>query len=54
MQKAERVVAALYVPLGLGIVWHAWGMEYLTSVGPGPKVFPLWFGIMLNQPQGQG
>jgi hypothetical protein len=54
MQKAERVVAALRVLLGLGIIWHAWGMEYLTSVAPGPKLFPLLFGIMLNQPQGQG
>lgn len=48
MQKAERVVAALCVFLGLGIVWHAWGMEYLTSIGPGPGFFPLWLGLLLT------
>ena len=48
MQKAERVVAALCVILGLGIVWQAWGMEYLTSIGPGPGFFPLWLGLLLT------
>ena len=48
MQKAERVVAALCVLLGLGIVWQAWGMEYLTSIGPGPGFFPLWLGLLLT------
>ena len=47
MQKAERAVAALCVLLGLGIVWQAWGMEYLTSIGPGPGFFPLWLGLLL-------
>ena len=48
MQKAERVVAALCVLLGLAIVWQAWGMEYLTSIGPGPGFFPLWLGLFLT------
>jgi putative tricarboxylic transport membrane protein len=46
MQTAERVVAALCVLLGLGILWHAWGMEYLTSIGPSPGFFPLWLGLL--------
>lgn len=48
MQKAERVVATLCVLLGLAIVWQAWGMEYLTSIGPGPGFFPLWLGLLLT------
>ncbi len=48
MQRAERVVAALCLLLGLGIVWQAWGMEYLTSIGPGPGFFPLWLGLILT------
>jgi putative tricarboxylic transport membrane protein len=48
MQKAERVVATLCVLLGLGILWQAWGMEYLTSIGPGPGFFPLWLGLLLT------
>ncbi|HSB78622.1 MAG TPA: tripartite tricarboxylate transporter TctB family protein [Candidatus Methylomirabilis sp.] len=48
MQKAERIVAALCLLLGLGILWQAWGMEYLTSIGPGPGFFPRWLGLMLT------
>lgn len=48
MQKAEWIVAALCVLLGLGILWQAWGMEYLTSIGPGPGFFPRWLGLMLT------
>ena len=48
MQKAERVVATLCVLLGLGIVWQASGMEYLTSIGPGPGFFPWWLGLLLT------
>lgn len=48
MQKAERVVATLCVLLGLAIVWQAWEMEYLTSIGPGPGFFPLWLGLLLT------
>jgi putative tricarboxylic transport membrane protein len=48
MQKAERVIAAVCVLLGLGIVWQAWSMEYLTSIGPGPGFFPLWLGLLLT------
>lgn len=48
MQKAERIVAALCVLLGLWIVWQAAGMEYLTSIGPGPGFFPWWLGLLLS------
>lgn len=48
MQKAERVVAMLCVLLGIGIVWQAWQMEYLTSIGPGPGFFPWWLGLLLT------
>jgi putative tricarboxylic transport membrane protein len=48
MQKAERIVAALCLLLGLGILWQAWGMEYLTSIGPGPGFFPWWLGLLLT------
>jgi putative tricarboxylic transport membrane protein len=48
MQRAERVVAVASVLLGLAIVWQAWGMEYITPIGPGPGFFPLWLGILLT------
>jgi hypothetical protein len=32
MRRAERVVAALFILLGRGIIWHAWGMEYLEAI----------------------
>jgi putative tricarboxylic transport membrane protein len=48
MQKAERVVATLCVLLGLAILWQAWRMEYLTSIGPGPGFFPWWLGLLLT------
>ncbi len=47
MQRAEQVVAALCVLLGAGVVWQAWTMEYLTSIGPGPGFFPFWLGLIL-------
>jgi putative tricarboxylic transport membrane protein len=48
MQRAERTVATASVLLGLAIVWQAWGMEYITSIGPGPGFFPLWLGLLLT------
>jgi len=48
MRQAERIVAAVSVLLGIGIVWQAWRMEYLTALGPGPGFFPLWLGIILT------
>ena len=48
MRQAERVVASLCVLLGCGILWQAWGMEYLTSIGPGPGFFPWWLGLLLT------
>ncbi len=48
MQNAERAVATLCVLLGLWIVWQASGMEYLTSIGPGPGFFPWWLGLLLT------
>ncbi len=48
MRKAERIVATLCVLLGLGIVWQAREMEYLTSIGPGPGFFPWWLGLLLT------
>jgi putative tricarboxylic transport membrane protein len=48
MQKAERIVATLCVLLGLAIFWQARGMEYLTSIGPGPGFFPWWLGLILT------
>jgi putative tricarboxylic transport membrane protein len=48
MQQAERIVAALCVVLGACIIWQAWGMEYLTSIGPGPGFFPWWLGLILT------
>jgi putative tricarboxylic transport membrane protein len=34
--------------LGIAILWQAWGMEYLTELGPGPGFFPLWLGLILT------
>jgi putative tricarboxylic transport membrane protein len=48
MRQAERVVAALSALLGLAILWQAWGMEYLTQLGPGPGFFPRWLGLILT------
>lgn len=48
MRRAERVVAALSVLLGIAILWQAWRMEYLTELGPGPGFFPLWLGLILT------
>jgi putative tricarboxylic transport membrane protein len=48
MRQAERIVATLCVVLGGCIVWQAWGMEYLTSIGPGPGFFPWWLGLLLT------
>jgi len=48
MQRAERIVAAFCVLLGLAIFWQARGMEYLTSIGPGPGFFPWWLGLILT------
>ena len=48
MRRAEQVVATLCIALGIGIVWQAWKMEYLTSLGPGPGFFPLWLGLILT------
>ena len=33
--------------LGGGIVYSAWGWEYLGQDGPGPGFFPLWYGIAM-------
>ena len=35
MRQAERVVAALCILLGCGIIWQAWGMEYLKAIANG-------------------
>ncbi len=48
MQRAERIVASLSILLGLGILWQAGRMEYLTSIGPGPGFFPWWLGLILT------
>jgi hypothetical protein len=32
MRQAERVVAALCILLGCGIIWQAWGMDYLKAI----------------------
>ncbi len=48
MRRAEQVVATLCIVLGVSIVWQAWRMEYLTSLGPGPGFFPLWLGLILT------
>lgn len=48
MQRAERIVSAACVLLGLAVAWQAWSMEYLTELGPGPGFFPLWLGIILT------
>ncbi|HYL80391.1 MAG TPA: tripartite tricarboxylate transporter TctB family protein [Candidatus Acidoferrum sp.] len=48
MRKAERIVASLCVLLGLAVFWQARGMEYLTSIGPGPGFFPWWLGLILT------
>jgi putative tricarboxylic transport membrane protein len=48
MRQAERLVAALCILLGCGIIWQAWGMEYFTELGPGPGFFPLWLGLILT------
>jgi putative tricarboxylic transport membrane protein len=48
MRRAEQVVASLCIALGLGIVWQAWKMEYLTRLGPGPGFFPWWLGLILT------
>lgn len=48
MRRAERIVASLCLLLGCGILWQAWRMEYLTSIGPGPGFFPWWLGLLLT------
>ncbi|MFB3817155.1 MAG: tripartite tricarboxylate transporter TctB family protein [Candidatus Methylomirabilales bacterium] len=48
MRRAEWTGAGLSLLLGVAIAWHAWGMEYLTSIGPGPGFFPLWLGLLLT------
>jgi putative tricarboxylic transport membrane protein len=48
MRQAERVVAALSLLFGLAVLWQAWGMEYLTELGPGPGFFPRWLGLILS------
>ncbi len=48
MRRAEITVAACCVVLGVCVVWQARGMEYMSSLGPGPGFFPLWLGLILT------
>jgi putative tricarboxylic transport membrane protein len=43
-----RLVALLFLLLGLFVCWQALGMVYYMPIGPGPGFFPLYLGLLMS------
>lgn len=46
--RLQRVVAAMFLALGLFVAVKALELPYYTRVGPGPAFVPFWLGVFLT------
>lgn len=47
MRRTHQVSGLLFLLVAAFLGYHAWGLSYYTSLGPGPGFFPVWLCILL-------
>lgn len=47
MARAHQIVGAVFVLVGLFVLWQSFEMRYFTRLGPGPGFFGVWLGALL-------
>lgn len=47
MRRAYQLAGAVFLGLGLYVIFQARRMDYFTPLGPGPGFFPFWLGIFM-------
>jgi putative tricarboxylic transport membrane protein len=48
MQRAYQVTGIVFLLIALFLGYHAVGLRYYTSLGPGPGFFPVWLCVLLG------
>ncbi len=48
MRRVYQVASLGVLFVSLYVIWEAKGLDYMSSLGPGPGFFPLWMGILLG------
>ncbi len=47
MRRIYQVASLVVLAVSVYVIWEAKGLDYMSSLGPGPGFFPLWMGIVL-------